>query len=430
MASPPRRTRGGSGAQPPFEPPQDGASPATGGAPQAGDGGGGGDTAEGFEPPPMDEDGHGAPSGQEEPEGMPSGAAGGAHRVDPDLLQMKQELEQRIFARPGPAEAAAAASSGPTGAGGGGGPPSEADIVGVGIGPAHRDFESVGPAGPGAPVLNVYVAEPMSMDQAKALLVDGYGARALSSDRRPVNVIRTGPIDAYAHRHRERPSPCGISVAHRAVTAGTAGALARGRSGERANRLLLLSNNHVLANSNAAAVNDPIVAPGPFDGGVDPRDRIAVLERWVTINFAAGGVNFVDCATAWCWPDRVRKEFIFRSGGAWAHFQVGAAPAAAAVGQAVGKSGRTTQLTSGRVIDVNASIRVNFGGGRVANFRDQVTIRGNNQLFSQGGDSGSLIWTWDTARRPVGLLFAGGGDFTFANKIHHVLNALDINLVA
>jgi hypothetical protein len=197
----------------------------------------------------------------------------------------------------------------------------------------------------------------------------------------------------------------------------------------RQNRLLLLSNNHVIANSNVAAVNDPIVQMAPLDGGVDPRDRIAVLERWVTINFAVAASNLVDCATAWCWPDRVRKEFIFRSGGAWQYFRVGSAPIAASIGLSVGKSGRTTQLTSGRVIDVNASIRVNYGGGRVANFRDQVTIRGNNTLFSQGGDSGSLIWTWDSARRPVGLLFAGGGDFTFANKIHHVLNALDITLV-
>ena len=28
----------------------------------------------------------------------------------------------------------------------------------------------------------------------------------------------------------------------------------------------------------------------------------------------------------------------------------------------------------------------------------------------------------------VGLLFAGGAEFTFADKLHHVLDALDINL--
>lgn len=404
MASPPRRPRAG-GTEPSFEPPQ--ASAGAGGSPH--------DVADDrFEPPPGDDPAAG-------PEEAAFAAAQG--QIDADLLQMKQELEQRIFARPASLAAARQADLG------GGEPPAPLDsIVGVGIGPAHRDFESVGPAGPGAPVLNVYVAEPMGMDEAKAVLVDSFGIRSLSSDLRPVNIIRTGPIDAYAHRHRERPSPCGNSVAHPSVTAGTQGVLARGRSGERQNRLLMLSNNHVLANSNAAAVNDPILQPGPFDGGVDPADRIALLERWVTINFNPGAVNLLDCATGWCWPDRVRREFIFRSGGAWQYFRVGSVPVAASVGLAVGKSGRTTQLTSGRVIDVNASIQVNYGGGRVANFRDQITIRGSTTVFSQGGDSGSLIWTWDSARRPVGLLFAGGGDFTFANKIGHALDALDIAL--
>jgi hypothetical protein len=139
-------------------------------------------------------------------------------------------------------------------------------------------------------------------------------------------------------------------------------------------------------------------------------------------------VNFVDCATGWCWPDLVRKEFIYRSGGVWAYFRVGSPPIPAVINMPVGKSGRTTQLTNGRVIDVNASIRVNYGAAGVANFRDQITIKGNNMIFSQGGDSGSLIWTWDSRRLPVGLLFAGGGEFTFANKINRVLDALDINL--
>ena len=36
---------------------------------------------------------------------------------------------------------------------------------------------------------------------------------------------------------------------------------------------------------------------------------------------------------------------------------------------------------------------------------------------------------FDEGQRPVGLLFAGGGATTFANKVHHVLAALDIDLV-
>jgi hypothetical protein len=58
----------------------------------------------------------------------------------------------------------------------------------------------------------------------------------------------------------------------------------------------------------------------------------------------------------------------------------------------------------------------------VALFQDQLTIVGTSStLFSAGGDSGWLIWTWDSRSAPVGLLFAGGGSYTFANKIQRVL---------
>ncbi len=373
-----------------------------------------GDQSSPFAAPPGD-DGNGDGGQQSFGDDMESASAS---TPDNDLLQLKADLETQIFA--GGGGAASAASDGV----------SEASslIVGVGIGAAHFDFESVGQGGPGVPVLNVYVTEKMDMDQVKGLLVDGYGAHAVASDAQTINVIESGVIDAQAHRHRQRPSPCGISTAHFRVTAGTQGALARGRTGIRRNRLLMLSNNHVLANSNNAAVGDNILQPGPFDGGANPADRIALLEQWVPINFAAAGVNFVDAATGWCWPDRVRRDFIYRSGAGFNYFRVGSIPVAPVLGMIVGKTGRTTQLRTGRIIDTSASIRVNYGGGRLANFRDQITIRGLNGDFSAGGNSGSLIWTWDARRAPVGLLFAGGGGLTFGNKIGRVLNALDINL--
>ncbi len=343
--------------------------------------------------------------------------SGGSFNAGNDLLQLKQDLESQIFGAGGNAVAASS-----------GGSDAASLIVGVGIGAAHRDFESVGPDGPGAPVLNVYVSEKLDVEQVKGLLVDDFGAHSVSGDGQTINVIESGIIDAQAHRHRQRPAPCGISAGHFRITAGTLGALARGRSGVRINRLLALSNNHVFANSNVAAVGDNILQPGPADGGVNPADRIALLEQWVPINFSAAGVNFVDAATGWCWPDRVRRDFIYRSGTGFNYFRVGSIPVAPVLGMIVGKTGRTTQLRTGRIIDTSASIRVNYGAGRLANFRDQITIRGLNGDFSAGGDSGSLIWTWDGRRAPVGLLFAGGGGLTFGNKIGRVLSALDINL--
>ena len=348
--------------------------------------------------------------------GHPAFAA--AASGDAELQQMKQDVEKMLFARVAEAGVQALRA----------GPPNRLELIaGVGIGAARFDFESVGPAGPGAPVLNVYVVEPMSMDEVKGLIVDNAGVSALSTDHRPVNVIHTGPIDAYAHRHRERAAPCGISVGHGDITAGTQGVLARGRSGPRRNRLLLLSNNHVLANVNAAQAGDPIYQPGKADLALEPANQIGILEQWVTISFSAA--NFVDCATAWCWPDRVRPEFIFRKGSQWDYFKVEPTPVGPTENMAVGKSGRTTQLTTGQIIGISESVPVNMGDGRIANFSDQISIRGNGStMFSRGGDSGSLIWTFGSRRRPVGLLFAGGGHITFANKIQRVLDALQIEL--
>ncbi|WP_216324527.1 S1 family peptidase [Deinococcus aestuarii] len=300
------------------------------------------------------------------------------------------------------------------------------NIQGVAIG-AGGDSADVSSAEPGLPALTVYVAEPTSVDGIKAALVDSMGIRAVSSDRVPVQVVVTGIIDAQPHRFRLRPTPGGVSVAHFRVTAGTIGCLAVGRSAPRNARLMVLSNNHVLANSNGAVFGDCICQPGPADGGRCPQDQIAILERFVPINFS-GGINYVDCATGWAWPDRVRRELVYLSGGSPAFFRIGSAPVLPALGMLVGKSGRTTQLTQGRITGLGATINVNYGGGRIAQFRDQIAIQGTGGLFSAGGDSGSSIWTWNAQRSPVGLLFAGGGNVTFANRMTRVIAALDINL--
>jgi hypothetical protein len=345
--------------------------------------------------------------------------------IDENLLQLKREIEERLL-QPAGQLAGARAAEAYEGAG---------NIVGVGVGVSLPP--TAGQAGevvssslePGKQALNLYVVERTSPEQARAVVAEAMGVTAAASEDVPVNIIVTGLIDAQPHRFRIRPAPGGVSIAHFRVTAGTLGCLAVGRSAPRNSRLMLLSNNHVIANSNNAVFGDCICQPGPADGGKCPADQIAILERFVPINFG-GAANFVDCGTGWCWPDRVRKELIHIVGGQRVFFRIGSVPIAPQVNMAVGKSGRTTQLTRGTIIDVSATINVNYGGGRVALFRDQIAIRGSGgTLFSAGGDSGSSIWTWDAFRRPVGLLFAGGGGITFANKMTRVVAALDINLV-
>ena len=258
-------------------------------------------------------------------------------------------------------------------------------------------------------------------------LAQAAGTSALSTI--PIQQVPVGVVDAFSHRARHRPAPGGVSVGHVAVTAGTLGSRAIGLTAPWTNRHLILSNNHVLANSNAARVNDSIIQPGAADGGRHPADQIAVLARWVPIAFG-GAPNVVDAAFGWAWHDRIRGEQYYLSGGAPRYYRTGTAPLPATLGMLVGKSVRTTALTQGRVTQIGVSVNVNYGGGRIALFRNQIAIRSvNNNPFSAGGDSGSLIWQWGAGLRPVGLLFAGGGGTTFANPIASVLAALNIRLL-
>jgi len=305
----------------------------------------------------------------------------------------------------------------------------ERSIQGVGIGLGHDEPGQKVIAGvPGSPVLTVYLAEPASAEEVRALLVDDMGIEAAGAEEVPVQRVVTGVIEAFSHTFRMRPAPGGVSVAHKSVSAGTFGVRAIGRTAPRNKRALILSNNHVLANVNAGRAGDCVCQPGSADGGRCPRDQVAVLERYVPIN-TQGRPNYVDCATAWAWPDRIRRELVYPSSGQWMLLGLSSSPVEPRRGMVVGKSGRTTQLTRGTISATGATIQVGYGGGRTALFRDQMEIRrGDGRPFSLGGDSGSCIWTWTDARRPVGLLFAGGNGVTFANRLSRMLAALDIRL--
>ena len=98
------------------------------------------------------------------------------------------------------------------------------------------------------------------------------------------DVIEVGLMQAQLNsssRDFWRPViPAGVSIAHYMVTAGTFGALVYDDGGT----AYILSNNHVLANSNDALVNDPILQPGATDGG-GATDSVAVLHRYAKLSY-------------------------------------------------------------------------------------------------------------------------------------------------
>ncbi|MEU2347289.1 hypothetical protein [Modestobacter sp. NPDC049651] len=268
------------------------------------------------------------------------------------------------------------------------------------------------------------------LDRADADLVLG-GLDDVTRGEVDVRVI--GPVRPLSSptpddlQRRVRPLRPGLSVGHPDVTAGTLGGFVR-RPGEPG--LLVLSNDHVLADSDAATVGDPVLQPGVADGGT-AADRIGTLVAFVPLAPEPGAL--VDAAVA-ALDEGVAADPTAYPGGAL----LGTVVAADDVDpeQQVEKLGRTTGHTRGRITAVEVDgVGVQYDDG-VHTFDDQVEIEGLTGAFSAGGDSGSVIWR-SADRAPLGLLFAGsdqggsaGGGVTFANPLATVLAALAVEWVA
>jgi hypothetical protein len=265
------------------------------------------------------------------------------------------------------------------------------------------------------------------------------------------DVIEVGEIRFLSRTERVRPAVPGVSIAHYKVTAGTFGAVVRDRETE---ELLILSNNHVLANATdgndgKCQIGDPVYQPGSYDGGTE-EDQIGTLVRYIplsrfsrnvdckvaSIGISAtnavirairphynlrleslGHINLVDCALALPTnPDLIGPEIL----------EIGKVNGTAEVvpGSRIKKSGRTSGLTEGSVKAVKATLNVNMGHGNdVVRFNDQVVA----ELKSQPGDSGSLIL--DDDNRAVGLLFAGSSQYTVFSPIQTVCDQLGVDVL-
>ncbi len=227
-------------------------------------------------------------------------------------------------------------------------------------------------------------------------------------------------------QQKANPLRIGASIGHYKITAGTLGAFVRGRDD---GTVLILSNNHVLANENKGRKGDPVLQPGAIDGGANPEDKVGELLRFVRLK--REGSNLVDCAAATIDPEIKFDHRTITGVGKLA----GLGDAVLAEDDAVSKVGRTTGKSAGRVTAFELDeVFVQFDSG-LLRFDGQIEIEGAGDApFSLGGDSGSLIV--DSDRRAVALLFAGGDHggtngkgLTFANPLRAVLDALKADLV-
>jgi hypothetical protein len=258
------------------------------------------------------------------------------------------------------------------------------------------------------------------------------------------DVVETGEIKALkARTERHRPAPGGVSIGHEWITAGTLGCLVK-KDGV----IYILSNNHVLADSNNAPIGGNILQPGKHDGG-ELIDTIAHLSEFVPIEFGGsvppecpvgkivGGIfnapakmtgrktrlqavkvqaadNYVDAAIALPnKPEDVIPEIL--------EIGIPAGFKDAELGMKIQKSGRTTGYNTGEILQVDVAVNVGYGEGKTAMFVDQL-IAGE---MSAGGDSGSAVLDMD--KNVVGLLFAGSDTTTVINRISHVVELLGLD---
>ena len=222
---------------------------------------------------------------------------------------------------------------------------------------------------------------------------------------------------SYSRSVANRPVFGGISVGN-AANPSSGGTIALVTSSGQ-----VLSCAHVLAtDGNANFVSNTAAwQPAGYNGGTA---AIGTLTRYTPIVFNNDfASNYVDAAYATLskgigyTPNAVLNA---ANNG----FYTISGTGTVAPGDTVYKSGMITGMTASQVIATNGSVKVWYTQTKYAVFNDQILI--NNQApFSAAGDSGAAVYK---DGKFVGLLFAGSGNLTVANKAAYVTAGLGIQI--
>ncbi len=252
-------------------------------------------------------------------------------------------------------------------------------------------------------------------------------------ETRVMGRLKAGPAasggQGFFHQHNGRIA-CGSSCApSRENYAGTLGCLAKTRDG----RMVLVSNNHILAACNHTPVGMPILAPatmdarprrpapaaaGLFDSMIELRSGVPSLVEPMRLDAATALVEDPERVSSW-------------QGDAAHGYDTPHDIVAPQAGLRVKKWGRTTGLTAGTVeAFVPTPWVLPYKSVRFAAevwFQDTWTVcADDDDPFALPGDSGSLILTED-GNAAVGLLFAvnTSGGYAIFTSLDRVLRDLD-----
>lgn len=301
-----------------------------------------------------------------------------------------------------------------------------------------KGHKFVGGIDTGRDAIVVYVTKKVSLSTLSNKDIVPKRINGLESDVQESGEIRALAID---RKSKVRPAPGGCSIGHPNITAGTLGMVVKKGSVR-----YILSNNHVLANSNEANSGDQTWQPGKADGG-GPADIIGHLSQFSTIKFISDSgcpvmraivcalnllarglgsssripaaistpTNKVDCAITRPLYDADVSDKILEIGKP-AGFNFNEVKP----NDPVKKSGRTTGFNHGTVIGSDGAANV-FYGDKLAMFEDQIFTT----AIAEGGDSGSVVLNENN--EVIGLLFAGSDTLAIVNKIANVVDALGLD---
>jgi hypothetical protein len=265
----------------------------------------------------------------------------------------------------------------------------------------------------------------------------GFSSSGLQNQSAQTGYIEMGSSGGNANDYDSKQDSGGKEYVNDCC-GGTLGALVADRN----SNLFILSNNHVLAESDQARAGDSIVQPALVDLNCNPQAGRTIGSLRYVVPLQSSQSN-VDAALAAATPAVDASGAILQLGPSINGVLSPAAPAAG-TGEALSagvlnqlrvvKSGRTTGLTCSTVNTVDLSVQVDYYYD-CAESRPYYTKTYVNQIgmpgasFADSGDSGALVLDASNAQ-PVGLFFASGADdsnhgFSVANPIQDVLSELD-----
>ena len=243
----------------------------------------------------------------------------------------------------------------------------------------------------------------------------GFSARDCRTRQAQAGYVEMGSSGGNANDYDSRQSGGGREYVNDCC-GGTLGALVSDRN----NNLYILSNNHVLAESDQARTGDTVVQPALVDLNCNPQaGRSGGSLRYV-VPLQSSQTN-VDAALAAATPAVDGTGAILQLGPPVNGTLTPAAPAAGTGEELtagllnqlrVVKSGRTTGLTCSTVNTVDLTVQVDYYYD-CAETQHYYTKTYVNQIgmpgasFADSGDSGALVLDASNAQ-PVGLFFSSG----------------------